>query len=93
MVKVSITDLCSGIGGCLGLWIGFSAITFIEICMFFAKLAATLSKGKSAIFGNEKSKVKQIHVESSDKIKEAIAGLKDSKMAPVIGTSDVQIKR
>ncbi len=38
VASVSFTDLFSGVGGALGLWIGFSAITCIEIFMFLANL-------------------------------------------------------
>ncbi len=95
VVKVGIADLFSGIGGCLGLWIGFSVITLIEICLFFGRFLAVFSKGKSAIVemcksfgrtfkvsGNEKCKVQQIHVSSGEKFKEAT--VKASKIPPKV---------
>ncbi len=35
--SISFTDLCSSVGGTLGLWCGFSVITAVEICVFIGK--------------------------------------------------------
>ncbi len=33
--KYTLTNLMSSIGGCLGLWVGFSVLTFSKLCNFF----------------------------------------------------------
>ncbi len=38
VASFSLADLCSSLGGILGLWLGFSVMTIIEICSFIIKL-------------------------------------------------------
>ncbi len=43
VISFSVTDLLSSVGGVLGLWIGCSFITIIEIFWLFANLVATFT--------------------------------------------------
>ena len=41
VISFSLTDLWSSVGGVVGLWCGFSFITFVEIVWFLARLVAS----------------------------------------------------
>ncbi len=47
MVSFSITDLLSSVGGVLGLWLGFSAFTAIEILILLGKICYSPLKGSN----------------------------------------------
>ena len=54
VISVGVTDLLSGVGGVLGLWCGFSAMTMVEIIVSVCQVLLSTVKSKT--------KVKVVHV-------------------------------
>ncbi len=52
VASFSFADLWSGIGGILGLWLGISVMTIIEIISFFANLMTIFCKKKNPVSEN-----------------------------------------
>ncbi len=49
VISVGFTDLLSGVGGVLGLWLGFSAMTGVEIFVSIWRVISSMTKSKSKV--------------------------------------------
>ncbi len=49
VISVGFTDLLSGVGGVLGLWLGFSAMMAVEIIVSIWKFICSITKSTSKV--------------------------------------------